>query len=236
MRRFWTEVAVASGPDGHAITLDGKPLRTPGRLPLAVPFAPLAHAIADEWRRVEGEVAPLAMPLTGLANAAIERIAPAPLPFAATIAAYAESDLLCYRADAPPPLVARQSESWDPLLDWARARYDVHFEVVAGVMHQPQPPATIARLRDAVTARGAFELAGLSPVVTITGSLVAGLALIEGAADADTLWQAAQLDEDWQVEQWGHDADAAATRAAHHREFEAAVRFLELVRESDPVG
>lgn len=229
MKRFWKDVSVAAGPDGHAITLDGRPVRTPGRLPLALPHPALALAIADEWRAVGEEIDPRAMPLTGLANVAIERIATDPAPFIANLATYAESDLLCYRAEAPEALVARQAAAWDPLLDWARRRYDIHIDTISGIIHRAQPPLTLARLSDAVAARSAFELAGLSPIVTITGSLIAGLALIEGAADADQIWHAAQIDEAWQVEKWGDDDFAIATRTAHRADFDAGVRLLSLL-------
>lgn len=225
MKRFWQAVAV----EGGEVRLDGRPVRTPGRAPLVVPCPRLAEAIADEWRAVEREIDPRAMPLTGLANAAIDRIAPDPAAFAAGLARYGESDLLCYRADGPAELVARQRQAWDPLLDWARGRYDVHFEVTAGIVHRAQPPATIARLAEAVAARTPFELAGLSPVVTVTGSLVAALALLEGAADADTVWRAARIDEDWQAEHWGEDEIAARARDAHRADFDAGARFLALL-------
>jgi chaperone required for assembly of F1-ATPase len=226
MRRFWTDVSIDAD---RAIRLDDKPVRTPGRVPLALPTGGLADAIADEWRAVGEKVDPRAMPLTGLANAAIDRIAPDPAPFAAGLAQYGESDLLCYRAESPDQLIARQEAAWDPLLDWARERYDIHFETVAGVMHRAQPPATIARLAEATAARDAFALAGLSPIVTITGSLIAALALAEGVVDADTVWAAAQVDEDWQAELWGEDTLAAETRALRRREFDAGVRFLGLL-------
>ena len=227
MKRFWTDVSVDAE---RGVRLDGKPVRTPGRLPLVLPNAALAEAVADEWRSVAGEIDPRAMPLTGLANAAIERIPADPALFAANLAAYAESDLLCYRADAPPELVARQAAAWDPPLAWATQRYDVHFGIAIGVMHQPQPDATIERLAVAVAARDPFELAGLSPVVTITGSLVLGLALIERAMDAEAIWAAANLEEDWQAEQWGEDALAVQAREARRREFDAAARFIGLAR------
>jgi chaperone required for assembly of F1-ATPase len=226
MKRFWTEVAVDAG---GVVTLDGKPVRTPGRMPLAIPFAALAEAAADEWRAVTGEIDPRTMPLTGLANAAIERIAADPARFAAGLATFAESDLLCYRAEEPPALVERQAQLWNPLLDWARTRYDVHFEVVAGIMHRPQPAQTIARLTDAIMARTAWELAGLAPIITIGGSLIAALALIEGAASADSVWKAVELDEDWQAEQWGRDDLSLAALESRRRDFNAGVRFLELI-------
>jgi len=229
VRRFWKEVSIVAEPGGHAIKLDGKPVRTPFRAPLAVGSATLAAALADEWRGVVDQIDPQLMPLTGLANAAIDIVSADPARFAAGLAAYGESDLLCYRADAPPALVARQADAWDPLLDWARARYDVAFEVVTGIMHRPQPPLTLTRLAGAIAACGPYQLAALAPIVTVTGSLVAALALIEGAATTEQIWEAAQIDEAWQVEKWGDDDIAIATRTSHRAEFDAGVRFLTLV-------
>ncbi|MEH3037274.1 MAG: ATPase [Sphingomonas adhaesiva] len=226
MKRFWKEVSVDAD---RVVRLDDRPVRTPGRAPLALPGAALAAAVEDEWRGVAETIDPRAMPLTGLANAAIDRIAADPATFAAGLARYAQSDLLCYRADGPQELVARQAETWDPLLDWARTRYDVHFEIVTGVMHRAQPPATLARLSDAVASRDPFRLAAMSPIVTITGTLVGTLALVEGAVDAGTLWSAAMVDEDWQVERWGEDDLATQARDARRRDYDAAVRFLRLL-------
>ena len=223
MKRFWTNVSVDAE---RVVRLDDRPVRTPGRVPLALPTMALAEAVAGEWRDVEETVDPRAMPLTGLANAAIDRIGADPAPFAAGLARYAESDLLCYRADSPPELVARQDAVLNPLLDWARDRYDVHFTLVTGIMHQPQPPATVERLAQAVAALDPFRLAALSPVVTITGSLVLALALLEGAEEADTIWTAAHVDEDFQAEIWGEDYLAVEAREAKRREFDAAVKFL----------
>ncbi|MBN8812070.1 MULTISPECIES: ATP12 family chaperone protein [unclassified Sphingomonas] len=225
MKRFWKEVTVEDGQ----VALDGKPVRTPDRAPLALPTPALAAAVADEWRAVGETIDPRAMKLTGLANAAIDKISPASAPFARGLAAYGESDLLYYRADGPEPLVVRQAEAWDPLLDWARNRYDVHFETATGVMHRAQPEATVARLAEAVYALDAFHLAGLSPVVTVSGTLVGALALLEGAAGAETLWQAAHVDELWQAEQWGEDPLAVQARDARRADFDAGVRFLGLL-------
>ena len=229
MKRFWRDVAVIDGE----VRLDDRPIRTPGRVPLIVPYPRLAAAIADEWRAVAGEIDPRAMPLTGLANAAIDRIAPDAPAFAAGLAHYGDSDLFYYRAEGPAELVARQRAAWNPLLDWARRRYDVHFALTAGVIHQPQPAATVTRLADAVSARSPFELAGLSPVVTVTGSLIAGLALLENAATADTIWHAARIDEDWQAEHWGEDDLATRARDAHRADFDAGARFLSLLGTAD---
>lgn len=230
MKRFWTDVAVVPDGDRYGIALDGKPVRTPGRAPLAVPTAALAEAIADEWRGVADTIDPRAMPLTGLANAAIDKIARDTAAFATGLARYGESDLLYYRAEEPEPLVARQRAAWDPALDWARTRYDVHFETTAGVMHRAQPPATLERLREAMAVRDAFTLAGLHPVVTVTGSLILALALVEGAMDADTVWNAARIDEDWQEEMWGKDDLAEQATAAHRADFDAGAQFVSLLR------
>ena len=223
MKRFWTNVGVDAD---RVVRLDDRPVRTPGRAPLALPTPALAEAVAGEWRAVEETVDPRAMPLTGLANAAIDRIGADPAPFAQGLARYAETDLLCYRADSPPELVERQDRVWNLLLDWARDRYDVHFTLVSGIMHRPQPDATVDRLAQAVAALDAFRLAALSPVVTITGSLVLALALLEGAAEPDAVWIAAHVDEDFQAEIWGEDYLAIEARDGKRREFDAAVRFL----------
>lgn len=222
MKRFWTDVTIDAGE----VRLDGRPVRTPGRAPLTLPTDALAEAVADEWRVVGETLDPRGMPLTGLANAAIDRIAPDAATFADDLARYGESDLLCYRADDPADLVARQAAAWDPPLAWATRRYDVHFELATGVIHRPQPPATVHRLGDAVRAQSAWRLAGLSPIVSITGSLVLALALVEREMDAEAVWTAAQLDEDWQAERWGHDPLAADARAARRRDFDAGAGFL----------
>ena len=227
MKRFWTEVAVT--PE-RGVTLDGRPVRTPGRAPLLLPTDALAAAVADEWRGVGETLDPRAMPLTGLANAAIDRIAPDPRTFAAGLARYADSDLLCYRAETPEPLVARQAAAWDPVIAWAQSRYDVHVEVTAGIVHRAQPPLTLQRLGDAIAAPDAFALAACAPIVTITGSLLLCLALVEGATTPDDAWTAAHIDEDWQAELWGEDALATQARANRRAEFDAAVLFLTLSR------
>ena len=225
MKRFYSE-ARAAGP---VIELDGRPVRTPARNALALPTPALAEAIADEWACQGETIDPRSMPLTGLANAAIDRVAPDPAAFAAGLAAYGESDLTCYRADGPPRLVARQAEAWDPILAWARSRYDVDFVVTSGIVHRPQPHATVARLAAATASRPPFALAGLSPLVTISGSVLVGLAVAEGALGVEAAWAAAALDETWQAETWGEDAEAAATLAARRHEFLAAARFLVLL-------
>jgi len=229
VKRFWTDVSVGQETGGWSIALDGRPVRTPARASLVVPNKALAEAIAGEWRDVEGEIDPRAMPLTGLANAAIDRVAPDKDTFATGLARYAEADLACYRADNPKELVERQAESWDALLAWARRRFDVDFVTTSGVAHVEQPTATVERLAHAVASLDAFRLAGLSPLVTIGGSLIAALAVLEKAITPDEAWQAVSLDERWQLEQWGSDAEAEAALDNRRRDFMAAARFLELV-------
>jgi chaperone required for assembly of F1-ATPase len=164
------------------------------------------------------------MPLTGLANAAIDRATP---ELAASLAAYGETDLLCYRADAPPKLAERQKEAWGPLLAWARRRYDVDFVVTTGILHAPQPQSTVERLSHEVAALDSFRLAGLAPLVTVGGSLIGALAVLEQAVTAHDAWQAVSLDERWQMEQYGSDAEAEAMLANRRRDFLAAANYLE---------
>lgn len=227
MKRFWTDVTVAR--DG-GILLDSRPVRTPGRAPLILPTPALAQAVADEWRAVGETLDPRAMPLTGLANAAVDRVPPDPQGFADRVARFGESDLLCYRADSPAELVAREAAHWDPLLAWAQARYDVHFTIVSGIVHRPQPAATAARLRDAVTAQPAFVLAPLSTLVDLTGSLVIGLALAEDAVAPDAGWAAADVDAAWQREHWGVDPLETAALEERRSAYDAAVMFLACLR------
>ena len=226
MKRFWKTVGVVEGEGGWEIRLDGRPVRTPARAPLLVPSKALADAIAEEWRSAGDEIDPRGMPLTGIANAAIDRIAPDKHAFAAGLANYAEADLVCYRAEGPHELVERQQQSWDALLNWARRRYDVDFVTTTGLMHVAQPQATVERLAHAVAALDAFHLAGLSPLVTIGGSLVAALAVLERATTADQAWCAVSIDERWQLERWGGDQEAATALANRRSDFMAAASFL----------
>ena len=229
MKRFWTDVAVEPEADGWGIRLDGRAVRTPARAPLVLPTERLALAAADEWSSVGEEADPRGMPLTGLANAAIDRVAPDRTGFAAGLARYAEADLTCYRAERPSALVARQAAQWDALLAWGRRRYDVDFCTTAGVVHVAQPTATVERLSHAVATLDPFRLAALSALVTIGGSLLAGLAVVEKALTAEQAWDAVSVDERWQLEQWGADAEAEAALSNRRRDFLAAARFLELL-------
>ena len=229
MKRFWKEVSVKPEAGGWTIELDGRPVKTPARSALVVPTEMLGQAIADEWRSVGETIDPRTMPLTGLANAAIDRVAPDRQAFAQGLARFAEADLACYRAEGPRELVERQEQAWDKLLAWGRRRYDVDFATTCGVVHVAQPDATVERLTHGVAALDAFHLAGLSPLVTIGGSLVAALAVLEKAITPDEAWAAVSIDERWQLEQWGVDSEAEIALENRSRDFFAAARFLDLL-------
>ena len=231
MKRFYTDVTAEPEADGGglSIRLDARPVRTPARALLVVPTDALAAAIVGEWQAQGDKIDPRTMPMTGLANAAIDRVAPDPASFVAVLAPYAETDVLCYRAEEPPLLAEREAAAWDPLLAWTRTRYDVAFELTSGIVHRPQPEATVRRLAVALAARDPFALAAMSPLVTISGSLVTALALAEGRIDADAAFDATHLDEIWQAEQWGEDWMATDARDLRRADFVAAARFLELI-------
>jgi len=229
VKRFWKEVAVVRDSGGWGIALDGRPVRTPQRAPLAVASAALAEAVAAEWRDVGETIDPAAMPMTGLANAAVDLAAPDLAAFAAPLAAYAESDLLCYRDARDAVLQTEQAAAWNPLLAWAEARYGVEFSLTQGVLPIDQPAATVAALRNAVLAHDLWHITALAPLVTIGGSLVASLALAAGAFESEALWAAVSLDERYQERRWGADSEAQKARAAKQRDWDNAARFLTLL-------
>ncbi|MGI4880239.1 MAG: ATP12 family chaperone protein [Janthinobacterium lividum] len=232
MKRFYTTAEAQAVADGWTVALDGRPIRTPAKAAFVVPTLALAAAAAAEWA-AQGEVLdPRQMPLTGFAYAAIDRVAPDRPAFAADLARFAETELLCYRADQPPPLVARQAAEWDPLLAWAAARYDVGFTVTSGIIHTLQPLATMARIGAAFAALDAFRLAALHPIVTICGSALIGLAVSERHLDAAAAFATGQLDELWQAEKWGIDPLAAASLAARRAAVDTAVEFLDLIEQA----
>ena len=204
-------------------------MKTPARALLRLPTCALAEAIAAEWDAQADTIDPRAMPLTGLANAAIDRVAPDPATFAGGLAQFGASDLLYYRAERPRRLVELQAAAWDPLLDWARRRFDVDFVLGSGVMPVDQPEATVRALAPAVAAYDPFRLAALSPLVTVGGSLIAALALAEGAVARDAAWTAVTIDEQFQLDEWGSDAEAEKALAARREDFDAGARLLDLL-------
>jgi chaperone required for assembly of F1-ATPase len=229
MKRFWKTATTVLQDGGWGIALDGRPVRTPARAPLVVPSEELAEAIAAEWNAQGSDIDPAAMPMTGIANAAIDLATGDRAAFAETIAAYAQTDLLCYRDDRDAALQGEQAAAWNPLLAWAEARHGIEFALAQGVLPIDQPAATVAALREAVHALDPFRLAPLSPLVTIGGSLVAGLALVEDAFAADMLWEAVSLDELYQERRWGADSEAQKARARRAADWGNAARFLRLL-------
>ena len=229
MKRFWKSVSIGEEGGAWGVKLDGRSIKTPARLPLQVPTRALAEAIGEEWDALGKTIDPRALPLTGIANAALDRVAPDPPGFAGALAKYAEADLACYRAEGPEELVRRQEREWDKLLDWARRRYEIDFVVTSGLIHVEQPAATVDRLTHAILVLDSFRLAGLSPLVSISGSLVAALGILERAMAPDEIWNAVSLDDQWQRERWGADADAEAALHNRRRDFFSSVRFLDLL-------
>ncbi|MFT3967514.1 MAG: ATP12 family protein [Sphingobium sp.] len=231
MKRFYT-LALSEHDAGsglHRILLDGRAVKTPARAPLAVPGAALAAAIVSEWSAQGERIDPATMPVTGFANATIDRVLPDVTGFARTITDYGGSDLFCYRAGDPVELAAEQARLWDPLLDWARERYGVAFAVTSGIMPVNQPVETVEQLSAAVRALDPWLLSGLSTIVSIGGTLLGALALIEGRLSPDQLWSAAHVDEEWQARQWGEDAEAVARTALRRAQFDDAAHYCALV-------
>ncbi len=236
MKRFWDTATVGQGSHGRLILLDGKPLRIPGRSagePLALPSDALAEAVAAEWQNAGvkgGEVSMDDVPLTRLAGTAQDRIAPNPAPVAAALAVYAESDLLCYRAAHPLPLVVQQAQAWQPWLDWVEAVHGARLHVAEGIIHRPQDPAALQRIHAAYAAMPVPVLAALGIAVPSMGSAVLGLALAAGAIDARAAYEVSNLDELFQVSQWGEDASAAQRRTHVAADIALAERFMRLSR------
>jgi len=229
VKRFWIEASAEPTPEGFAILLDGRPMRLPGGAALRVGPEALARAVAAEWQAAGAEMSFNDTPLTRLAGTAQERIAPDPFPTIDAIARYGESDVLCYRAETPDTLVARQDASWRPWLDWAASRYDAPLRVTVGVVPIRQHRGSIAALRKAVAGYDPYALAALGIAVPALGSLVLGLALAEGRLEADRAYALGALDELFQAEAWGEDAEAAARRARIAADVALAERLLRLL-------
>lgn len=227
-KRFWTAVEVVEAEGGFRVMLDGRGVATPGKLPLVLPTRAMAQAVAAEWDAQEGEIKPLTMPCTRSANSAIERVAPQHREVAEMLASYGETDLLCYRAERPAELTQRQTEGWDPLLDWAAERYGARLRVTAGVVPVAQPEAAVAKLAQAVHAVEPFAMTALHDLITLTGSLVLGLAVAEGRLSAKQAWDLSRIDELWQIEQWGADEEAAEAAAAREAQLRHAEAFWAL--------
>ena len=234
MKRFYQQTGVDAGDGGYRVLLDGKPMRTPAKAVQVVPTEPLAAAIATEWREVpeKAELVVSHLPLTRLAATGLDRVARQRAQVIEDTAKYAGSDLLCYRATAPDSLVRRQTEAWQPLLDWATERYGARLAVANSLTFVDQPAEAIARLRDAVAAHGDLALSALYNLTHIAGSVVIALAVAEKHLAADSAFRAAQLDELYQIERWGDDPLALARHEAVKKDIEAGARFLGLLEDA----
>jgi chaperone required for assembly of F1-ATPase len=229
-RRFWTSAEVTGeGPFG--VALDGRRVKTPLKAPLDVPTRALAEAMAGEWQRQGEKIDPFSMPMTRLANTAIDRVRPERERIVDEIVRHAGADLVCYRAAEPADLVALQALSWDPVIDWAMRRLDAVFTVGPGVVHRAQAPASLERVRALLAARDEWALTALHNFATLSGSGLLAAMLADGAITPEQAWAAAHVDEDWQASQWGVDEEAAERRERRRGEFFDADRFMRLVRE-----
>ena len=230
-KRFHQRVDVADRAGGFALLLDDKPVRTPGKKQLLLPSRGLAEAVAEEWRAQKERIDPAAMPLTKLANSAIDGVKGREDDVIGDIVNYAGSDLLCYRAEGPRGLVEAQRAHWDPVLAWAKSALGAPFVLAEGIVHVAQPQASLDRLREALKAQAPFGVAALHVMTGLTGSALLALAVALGRMTSEEAWKAAHVDEDWQIAQWGEDAEAAARRAARRRDFDAAARALALLKD-----
>jgi chaperone required for assembly of F1-ATPase len=230
-KRFYRVVSVddTGAPPAFRVLLNGKPARTPGKAELALPSRALAEAVAGEWRAQSERIYPSTMPLTRLVNSAIDGVRGRQNDVRADICKYAASDLLCYRAEGPVELVRRQAQAWDPVLAWAREALGVHLVTGQGIVPVTQPPAANAAIESALARLDAFALTAHHVMTTLTGSALLALAHGGGGLSAEQAWVAAHIDEDWQIEKWGWDAEAKTRRTLRWAEMQAAGRLLALL-------
>ena len=231
MKRFYQAVRVAPGEQGHEVLLDERPVRTPAKRPLIVPTAHLAEAVAAEWRAQGETIRPQLMPLTRLASTALDRMPGLRQAAIDEAAAYADTDLLCYRAAEPFELVQRQHHAWQPMLEWLSTVYGVKLSVTTSMLPVAQPEAARTRLRTAVAWLEDWPLVGLHAATTGLGSLVLGLALLHGRIDAEAALAASLLDELFEIERWGTDPEAERRHAAVRSDVTAAACFLQAIHE-----
>ncbi|WP_417729026.1 ATP12 family chaperone protein [Roseovarius sp.] len=229
-KRFWKEAGVVEEENGFGVRLDGRVVRTPAKAALIVPTRALAQAIAAEWDAQEGKIDPKTMPFTRSANAAIDKVARQQAEVVEMLAAYGDSDLICYRATSPVELVKKQAEAWDPLVDWAESVLSAKLLLVEGVVHVPQDAQAIARLKAHVEALDTWALTAFHDLVSISGSLVIGFASLNDFYPIDVLWSLSRIDETWQAEQWGSDEEAEEMAARKQYDFLHAKRFYDLSR------
>ncbi len=230
-KRFWVRAGVVSHGTGFTVKLDDRDIRTPLKTLLVMPSRALAEGVAMEWDAQAERIDPLSMPLTRAVNATLDKVVPQQREVAANLADYGGSDLLCYRAPGPDGLVARQRLAWNPMLDWAETTLGARLRTTEGVMPVAQAVDAMVALRGHVDRLSPWELTALSEFVTLTGSLILGLAAMAGR-EPEALWTLSRVDEDWQAEQWGLDAEEAERIAGKRDAFLQAARFLELLRKS----
>ena len=229
-KRFWKEASVVGDDAGFAVALDGRLVKTPAKRTLAVPTHGLATEIAREWDAQEDKINPAVMPFTRMANAAIDKVSVQHAEVAQMLAAYGDSDLLCYRAQTPAELVSRQSDIWDPVLEWATETLGTKLDARIGVIHIRQRPEVLEELSGLVHNLSAFELAAFHDLVSLTGSLILGLASTHNAKTAAEIWEISRLDEIWQSEQWGKDDEAEAMAEIKKQAFLHAKCFFDLCK------
>ncbi len=230
MKRFWKEVAIEPFEGAYRVTLDGRPIRTQGGNPQIVPGEHLAEALAAEWHAQGEELDPKAFPLRDLADYAIDHVRVDRAAAIADLLRYAETDTLCYRADPDEPLYRRQQALWEPLVTAFEARHGVRLERVSGIIHRPQPEATMARLGEVLAGKDDLTLAARATLAPLAASLTVALEALEPGADPATLFAAANAEQDWQAELWGWDLEAERARAMRLAAFEKAVGFASLAR------
>lgn len=231
-KRFYQTATSAPGDDGgHAVLLDGKPVRTPAGVPLTVPVKPLADLLAAEWEAQTDVIDPNRMPVTRLVNTALDGVAKDIRGVFEDILRFAGTDLVCYRAEGPETLVARQNAFWNPVLRFAENNFGARFILAEGIVHRTQPPEAIAAFAEALRAYATpLGLACLHTITTLTGSALLALAFAEKRLDAAQIWKAAHIDEDWQAEHWGSDEEADHRRALRWRDLQAAASVFETLR------
>lgn len=227
-KRFWKAVTTEPCDGGHTVRLDGRAVKTPLRNLLVMPTLSMAEAVAKEWEAQSGTVKPDTMPMTRYANSAIDKVAEQFDAVLAIVAAYGETDLLCYRALGPDTLVARQNTHWTPLLDWAANALQAPLIPTAGIVFQAQPADSLARLHAEVAAATPFQLAALHDLVAISGSLVLGLAIARHRLAPQDAWEISRIDESFQAEQWGQDEEAQQLAAVRRSALLDAARFFAL--------
>lgn len=228
-KRFWKVADTVELDHGHGVVLDGRPVQTPAKAILHVPSLALAQSIAAEFDAQADRIDPMTMPFTRTANAAVDKVAVQHAEVADMLADYGDSDLLCYRADAPDALVARQAAQWDPLLDWAANALNARLCPRVGVIHAPQDPAALSELRKNVHQMTAFQIAAFHDLVSLSGSLIIGFAAKEAVQPAEGLWTISRLDEIWQEEQWGTDEEAQEMVNTKKAAFLHADAFMRLI-------